>query len=95
MSKHLTEILCKITLLTHSVNRKFFDSNELDAFYTDLKMEGKLLVEEQREENDPFLKLMVIVDVKWIVYNNVAHKRSWKQCDEPPKSTPKGNIHQK
>ena len=41
MHTHLTEILYKVTFLTHSINRKLFDSNELLRFYTDLKMEEK------------------------------------------------------
>ena len=49
----------------------------------------------KREENDPFLKRMVTGDEKWIVYNNVVRKRSWKQRDEAAQSTSKANMHQK
>jgi len=30
----------------------------------------------KREENDPFLKHMIMGDEKWIVYNNVSRKKS-------------------
>ena len=32
----------------------------------------------KHEENDPFLKRMITGDEKWIIYNNVSRKRSWK-----------------
>jgi len=33
----------------------------------------------KREENDPFLKRMIMSDEKWIVYNNVSRKRNWSR----------------
>ena len=46
-------------------------------------------------QSNSFLKRIITGDEKWIVYNNVVHKRSWTKKDEPPPSTPKANIHQK
>jgi len=48
----------------------------------------------KREENDPFLKRM-IMDEKWIVYNNVSRKRSWSRRGEVPERQAKAEIHQK
>ena len=49
----------------------------------------------KRQENDPFLKLIITGDEKWVVYNNVKRKRSWSKKDEPTQSTSKADIHQK
>ena len=48
----------------------------------------------KREENDPFLKCMITGDEKWIVYNNVSRKKSWRR-DEAPERQAKAEIHQK
>ena len=48
----------------------------------------------KREENDPFLKHM-IMDEKWIVYNNVSRKRSWSRRGKAPERQAKTEIHQK
>lgn len=37
-------MLDKFTVLTYSVSKNLFDSNELDGFYTDLKVEEKKLL---------------------------------------------------
>ncbi|GFV90754.1 histone-lysine N-methyltransferase SETMAR [Trichonephila clavipes] len=34
-------------------------------------------------ENNPFLKRIIIGDEKWLVYNDVKRKRSWRKNDEP------------
>jgi len=47
---------------------------------------------QKRQENDPFLKRMVTGGEKWIVYDNVARKRSWEHSSEP--QTSKG-LHPK
>ncbi|XP_011638278.1 histone-lysine N-methyltransferase SETMAR-like [Pogonomyrmex barbatus] len=46
------------------------------------------------EENDPFLKRLIIGDEKWIVYNNVVRKQ-WPQRDDSPQTTSKANIYQR
>ncbi|XP_012058781.1 PREDICTED: histone-lysine N-methyltransferase SETMAR-like [Atta cephalotes] len=47
-----------------------------------------------KEENDPFLKRIIMGDEKWIVYNNVR-KRSWSRRGEAPEMQAKAEIHQK
>ncbi|XP_071036401.1 histone-lysine N-methyltransferase SETMAR-like [Parasteatoda tepidariorum] len=49
----------------------------------------------KRHENDQFLKLIITGDEKWIVYNNVKHKRSRRSKEEPFQSISKANKHQK
>ncbi|XP_012062024.1 PREDICTED: histone-lysine N-methyltransferase SETMAR-like [Atta cephalotes] len=49
----------------------------------------------KREENDPFLKRMIMGDEKWIVYNNISRKRSLSKRDETPERQAKAEIHQK
>ena len=51
------------------------------------------LIRQQR--NDPFLKRIVTGDKKWVVYNNVEHKRSWSKKDESAQTTSKHDIHEK
>ena len=46
----------------------------------------------KRNENVPFLKLIVAGDEKWILYNNVEWKRSRGKQNEPPPTTPKGGL---
>ena len=46
-------------------------------------------------ETDPFLKLIITSDEKWVVYDNVVRKTSWSKQDERAKSTSKADIHQK
>lgn len=41
MRTHLPETLDYITLISHSINRNLFDSNELDSFYSNLNMHEK------------------------------------------------------
>ena len=43
----------------------------------------------KRNENDPFLKRLIIGDEKWIVYNNIKRKRSWSRPREPVQTTSK------
>ena len=43
----------------------------------------------------PFLKTLVTVDEKWIVYDNVMRKRSWCLRNESPKQQPKKDIYVK
>ncbi|XP_006145801.1 histone-lysine N-methyltransferase SETMAR-like [Tupaia chinensis] len=49
----------------------------------------------KREENDPFLKRLIIGDEKWIVYNSVVRKRSWSQRDDSPQTTSEVDIHKR
>ncbi|KAM5283286.1 methionine-R-sulfoxide reductase B2, mitochondrial isoform 1-T1 [Hipposideros larvatus] len=49
----------------------------------------------KHEENDLFVKQLITGDEKWIVYNNVVHKRSWSRCDDLPETTSKADIHQR
>ena len=32
---------------------------------------------------------------KWVVYDNIVRKKSWRKRDEPAQSTPKADTHQK
>ena len=34
-------------------------------------------------------------DEKWMLYNNVKWKRSWRKQKEPPKTTPNAGLHPK
>jgi len=49
----------------------------------------------KRNEETPFLKQVVTGDEKWIIYNNVDRKRSWRKRNEPPLATPKIGLHPK
>ena len=49
----------------------------------------------KHNENDPFLKRLIIGDEKWVVYNNIKRKRSWSKPREPAQTTSKTGIHQK
>ena len=49
----------------------------------------------KRNETDSFLKRIITGDEKWVVYDNVAEKRSWGKRDEPAQSTSKADIYQK
>lgn len=49
----------------------------------------------KRQKNDPFLKRMITGDEKWIVYNNVVRKRSWRHSKELPQTTSKAGLHPK
>ena len=49
----------------------------------------------KHNETDSFLKRTITGDEKWVVYDNVARKRSWSKRDEPAQSTSKADIHQK
>jgi len=49
----------------------------------------------KRNENCPFSKWIITGNKKWIVYNNVQRKRSWRKKDKPPRTTPKQNIYAK
>ena len=42
-----------------------------------------------------FLKQVVTGDEKWIIYNNVERKKSWKKRNEPPLATSKTGLHPK
>jgi histone-lysine N-methyltransferase SETMAR len=49
----------------------------------------------KRNENDPFCKVIVTGDKKWIVCNNVEQKRSRDRQGERPLLTPTAELHQK
>ena len=49
----------------------------------------------KRNKTDSFLKRVITGDEKWVVYDNVVQKKSWKKRDEPAQSTSKPDIHQK
>lgn len=48
-----------------------------------------------RQKSDPFLNRIVTCDEKWIRYDNRKRSSQWLDKYEPPKHTPKPNIHQK
>lgn len=47
------------------------------------------------EEIGLFLKCVLTGDEKWIIYNNVEQKSSWRKRDETAQSTSKADIHQR
>ncbi|XP_018055291.1 PREDICTED: histone-lysine N-methyltransferase SETMAR-like [Atta colombica] len=51
----------------------------------------------KRNEKTSFLKQVVMRDEKWIIYNNVERKRSWRKRNEPPLALtiPKAGLHPK
>lgn len=49
----------------------------------------------KRNKNDPFLKRLVTGDEKWIIYNNVKRKSSWRKRNEAPLTTAKAGLHPK
>lgn len=49
----------------------------------------------KRNEETPFLKRVVTGDEKWIIYNNVQRKRSWRKRDESSLATSKVGLHPK
>lgn len=46
----------------------------------------------KRNEIDPFLKQIVTGDEKWVKYENIVRKRSWKKVGEAPEMTPKPGL---
>jgi len=46
----------------------------------------------KHNEEAPFLKQVVTGDEKWIIYNNVERKRSWRKRNGPPL---KAGLHPK
>ncbi|XP_072758670.1 histone-lysine N-methyltransferase SETMAR-like [Anoplolepis gracilipes] len=46
-----------------------------------------------RNKANPFLDQLVIGDEKWILYNNVQRKRTWKKVDESAESVAKAGLH--
>lgn len=46
----------------------------------------------KRNEDDPFLKRIITGDEKWVRYENIVRKKSWKKKDEPPESQPKAGL---
>lgn len=47
-----------------------------------------------RYKNEPFLDRLVTGDEKWILYNNVQRKRTWKKSNESPEQVSKADQHQ-
>lgn len=47
----------------------------------------------RRIKNEPFLDRLVTGDEKWILYNNVQRKRTWKQAHEGAEPMSKGGLH--
>ena len=48
-----------------------------------------------RNQNDPFLDLIITCDEKWILYDNRRRSAQWLDRDEAPKHMPKPNLHPK
>lgn len=46
-----------------------------------------------RHEKDPFLDRLVTGDEKWVLYNNVQRKRTWKQTGEKAEPVAKAGLH--
>ncbi|XP_055698617.1 histone-lysine N-methyltransferase SETMAR-like [Phlebotomus papatasi] len=46
----------------------------------------------ERIKNEPFLDRLVTGDEKWILYNNVQRKRTWKQAHEGAEPVAKGET---
>ncbi|XP_014781989.1 histone-lysine N-methyltransferase SETMAR-like [Octopus bimaculoides] len=49
----------------------------------------------KKENNEPFLRRIITGERKWVVYNNVKRRRSWKKAGYSPKRTPKVGLHTK
>jgi [histone H3]-lysine36 N-dimethyltransferase SETMAR len=47
----------------------------------------------RRIKNEPFLDRLVTGDEKWILYNNIQRKRTWKQAHEGAEPVSKGGLH--
>lgn len=62
------------------------DKNKLDRVSSCNSLLGRLT-------NDPFLDRLVTGDEKWIEYNNIHRKRSWRQGNEPGQPTAKAGLH--
>ena len=41
---------------------------------------------------EPFLKLIITGDEKWVKYENIKHKRSWSKADDLPKTISKPGL---
>ncbi|GFV50389.1 histone-lysine N-methyltransferase SETMAR [Trichonephila clavipes] len=46
----------------------------------------------KRNEIDPFLKLMVTGDEKWVTFYNIVRKRSWSKCSEAAQTVAKPGL---
>lgn len=46
-----------------------------------------------RNEKQPFLNRLVTGDEKWILYNNVQRKRTWKQAGESAEPVARAGLH--
>ena len=46
-----------------------------------------------RLKNEPFLDRLVMGDEKWVLYNNVQRKRTWKQAGEHGDAMAKTSLH--
>lgn len=46
-----------------------------------------------RNKNEPFLDRLVTGDEKWVLYNNIHRKRTWKTVGESAESVPKAGLH--
>lgn len=46
-----------------------------------------------RYQNEPFLDRIVTGDEKWILYNNVVRKRTWKEAGENAEIIAKSGLH--
>lgn len=47
----------------------------------------------KRNEIQPILKMLVSRDTKWIVYNNVRHRKTWSKCVYAPSTSTKLSLH--
>ena len=46
----------------------------------------------QRNEMEPFLKLIITGDEKWLKYENIKRKRLWSKSDDSPKTISKPGL---
>jgi [histone H3]-lysine36 N-dimethyltransferase SETMAR len=46
----------------------------------------------KRNKDDPFLKRIITGDEKWVRYENIVRKKSWKKKDEPSGTQPKAGL---
>lgn len=68
--------------------------HELNAKQKEKRLQACLMFL-SRQKFDPFLNRIVTCDEKWIRYDNRKRSSQWLDKDEPPKHSPKRNIHEK
>lgn len=61
--------------------------NKVDRFVAARELLGRY-----EREGDRFLERIVTGDEKWILYNNVLRKKTWRRSRQPPRTQSKGGL---